>query len=318
MAAGWLVAATGRQYHMIFQRNVHLKDAHKTPQFWRIWWVLCLNASNSFSLLGIALYALAPIAASGRSCCSLFYQIYGGGFVTGPAYLADKFGTKFAGAIHGRLLTAWSGRGQLSQGEFQLLSPCLSSDHLACGSAGRRSGAQLLAGEGDKPLIEGGYYPGQETTAELKFPPVKVDRSVKEGDTVSIGNVTLTAHATPGHTPGCTSWTMNVQDGTATHSVIIFCSATIALNKLVSNPTYPGIIDDYRKTFAWARDATADVFLAPHPEMYGMEEKRAKIAQGAPNPFVKPGEFNTYVAGLEKAFDAGLAKQTAEASPSKN
>ncbi len=103
------------------------------------------------------------------------------------------------------------------------------------------SGAQLLAGEGDKPLIEGGYYPGQENTAELKFPPVKVDRSVKEGDTVSIGNVTLTAHATPGHTPGCTSWTMNVQDGTATHSVIIFCSATIALNKLISNPTYPGI-----------------------------------------------------------------------------
>jgi metallo-beta-lactamase class B len=52
--------------------------------------------------------------------------------------------------------------------------------------------------------------------------------------------------------------------------------------------------------------------------MYGMEEKRAKIAQGAPNPFVKPGEFNTYVAGPEKAFDAGLAKPTAEASPSKN
>ena len=55
-----------------------------------------------------------------------------------------------------------------------------------------------------------------------------------------------------------------------------------------------------------------DVFLAPHPEMYGMQEKRAKIAAGAPNPFVKPGEFDTYVASLEKAFDEGLAKQTVE------
>jgi metallo-beta-lactamase class B len=179
------------------------------------------------------------------------------------------------------------------------------------------SGAQLVVGERDKPLIEGGYYPGQENTPELKFPPARVDRAVKDGDTVSIGDVTITAHDTPGHTPGCTSWTMNVKDGTDTRSVIFFCSASIALNKLVSNPTYPGIVEDYRKTFAWARGVKADVLLAPHPEMYGMEEKRGKIAAGAPNPFVKPGEFNDYLAGLEKAFDAGLAKQTAEAATQK-
>jgi metallo-beta-lactamase class B len=107
---------------------------------------------------------------------------------------------------------------------------------------------------------------------------------------------------------------MNVKDGNNTRSVIFFCSATIALNKLVTNPTYPGIIDDYRKTFAWARDVKADIFLAPHPEMYGMEEKLAKVVDGSPNPFVKPTEFNTYVAGLEKAFDEGLAKQKEEAT----
>ena len=176
----------------------------------------------------------------------------------------------------------------------------------------KESGAQLVVGERDKPLVEGGYYPGQETTLELKFPAAKVDRAVKEGDTVTLGGVTITAHDTPGHTPGCTSWTMNVKDGNDTRSVIFFCSATIALNKLVTNPTYPGINDDYRKTFAWARDVKADIFLAPHPEMYGMEEKRAKVAAESPNPFVKPGEFNTYVAGLEKAFDEGLAKQIEE------
>jgi metallo-beta-lactamase class B len=176
----------------------------------------------------------------------------------------------------------------------------------------KESGAQLVVGERDKPLVEGGYYPGQENTPELKFPAAKVDRGVKEGDTVTVGGVTITAHDTPGHTPGCTSWTMNVKDGNDTRSVIFFCSATIALNKLVTDPTYPGIIDDYRKTFAWARDVKADILLAPHPEMYGMEEKRAKVASGSPNPFVKPGEFNTYVAGLEKAFDEGLAKQKEE------
>jgi len=177
----------------------------------------------------------------------------------------------------------------------------------------KESGAQLVVGERDKPLIEGGYYPGQETTAELKFPPVSVDRAVKDGDTVTLGGVTMTAHDTPGHTPGCTSWSLSVKDGNDTRSAMIFCSASIALNKLVTNPTYPGIIDDYRKTFAWARTVHPEVFLAPHPEMYGMQAKRAKLAGGSPNPFVDPGAFNQYLASLEKAFDEGLAKQTAEA-----
>ena len=177
------------------------------------------------------------------------------------------------------------------------------------------SGAQLISGEADKPLLEGGYYPGRETVQELKFPPVKVDRTVKAGDTVSLGGTTMTAHATPGHSPGCTSWSMDVADGAEKRSVMFFCSATVALNRLVGMPTHPTIIEDYKKTFAWAKSVQADVLLAPHPEMYGMQDKRAKIAAGTPNPFVKPGEFTTYLASLEKAFDDGLAKQKAEAKP---
>jgi metallo-beta-lactamase class B len=179
------------------------------------------------------------------------------------------------------------------------------------------SGAQLVAGEADKPLLEGGYYPGQREETLLAFPPVKVDRTVREGDTVTVGDVTLTAHETPGHSPGCTSWTFTVKDGDATRSVLIFCSATVALNRLVTNPTYPGIIDNYRKTFARAKEMKADVLLAPHPEMYNMAEKRAKIADGAPNPFVNPGEFNAYAAKLEKAFEESVAKQTAAAQDKK-
>ncbi len=167
------------------------------------------------------------------------------------------------------------------------------------------SGAQLVAGEADKPLLEGGYYPGAREETALNFPPVKVDRTVREGDTVTFGDVKLTARETPGHSPGCTSWEFSVKDGDATRSVLIFCSGTVALNRLVTNPTYPGIVADYRKTFARAKDMKVDVLLAPHPEMYKMQEKRAKLADGAPNPFVNPGEFNAYAATLEKAFEDG-------------
>ena len=173
------------------------------------------------------------------------------------------------------------------------------------------TGAQLIAGERDKPLLEGGYYPGDEKNADLAFPPVKVDRAVKEGDKVTLGDTTLTAHAMPGHTPGCTSWEMTVKDAGQDRDVLFFCSGTVALNRLVGQPTYPGIVDDYRSTFAKAKAMKVDVLLGPHPEVYGMQEKRAQMKDGAPNPFVKPGEIQTYVAGLEVDFDKQLAKQTA-------
>jgi metallo-beta-lactamase class B len=179
------------------------------------------------------------------------------------------------------------------------------------------SSAQLVAGEADKPLLEGGYYPGAREETALNFPPVKVDRTVREGDKVTVGDVTLIARETPGHSPGCTSWEFSVKDGDATRSVLIFCSGTVALNRLVTNPTYSGIVTDYRKTFARARDMKVDVLLAPHPEMYKMAEKRARLAEGGPNPFVNPGEFNAYAATLEKAFDEALAKQTAAAQEKK-
>jgi metallo-beta-lactamase class B len=179
------------------------------------------------------------------------------------------------------------------------------------------SGAQLVAGEADKPLLEGGYYPGAREETALNFPPVKVDRTVREGDTVTIADVTLTARETPGHSPGCTSWEFSVKDGDATRSALIFCSGTVALNRLVTNPTYPGIVTDYKKTFARAQDMKPNVLLAPHPEMYKMAEKRTKLAEGGPNPFVNPGEFNAYAATLEKAFEDALAKQTAAAQEKK-
>jgi len=178
----------------------------------------------------------------------------------------------------------------------------------------KESGAPLVAGERDKPLLEGGYYPGDEKNADLAFPPVKVDRAVKEGDKVTLGDVTLIAHSTPGHSPGCTSWETRAKDAGKERSVLFFCSGTVALNHLVGgSTTYPGIVDDYRATYAKAKAMNPDVLLGPHPEVYDMAAKRAQMKDGAPNPFVKPGELATYIATLEKDFNTQLEKQTAAA-----
>jgi len=173
------------------------------------------------------------------------------------------------------------------------------------------TGAQLVAGTRDKPLLETGTYPGDESNADIGFPPVKVDRTVAEGDKVTLGDTTLTAHATPGHSPGCTSWEMTVKDGDQNRQVLFFCSGTVALNRLVGNPTHPGIVDDYKSTYAKVKAMKIDVLLGPHPEVYGMQAKRAQMKDGAPNPFVQPAELATYAATLEADFDKALAKQTA-------
>ncbi|MBR0774315.1 BJP family subclass B3 metallo-beta-lactamase [Bradyrhizobium diazoefficiens] len=181
----------------------------------------------------------------------------------------------------------------------------------------KETGAQLIAGERDKPLLEGGYYPGDEKNEDLAFTAVKVDRAVKEGDKVTLGDTTLTAHSTPGHSPGCTSWEMTVKDGGQDRQVLFFCSGTVALNRLVGQPTYPGIVDDYRATYAKAKAMKIDVLLGPHPDVYGMQAKRAEMKDGAPNPFVKPGELTTYATGLSEEFDKQLAKQTAALAQAK-
>jgi metallo-beta-lactamase class B len=192
----------------------------------------------------------------------------------------------------------------------------------------KETGAQMVASAADKPLLEGGYYPGQQDDAVLKFPPVTVDRVVGQGDKITIPDpvgkgrakrdLTLVAHMTPGHSPGCTTWTTVAREKKWNHTVVFFCSATVALNRLVgSDATHPGIVDDYRKTFQAARGIIADVFLAPHPEMFKMEDKRPLIGKYGVNPFIKAPEFHAFLKDAEKAFEEGLAKQKAAADAGK-
>ncbi len=175
--------------------------------------------------------------------------------------------------------------------------------------------AKLLASAGDKPLLEKGVYPGQEDDKSLSFPPVRVDMVVADGQPVSLGAVTLTSHLTPGHTPGCTTWTMRVVENNKPYDVLFLCSMTVAGNKLVGKPTYPNIVADYRRTFEAASALKADVFLAPHAESYGFVQKRAALlaarkAGSEANPFVDPTLLAKIVAASKADFEVHLKAQT--------
>ncbi|MEP7209725.1 MAG: subclass B3 metallo-beta-lactamase, partial [Alphaproteobacteria bacterium] len=160
-------------------------------------------------------------------------------------------------------------------------------------------------------------YLGSETVKAMSAPPVKVDEAIKDGYKLTLGGFTMTAHMTPGHTRGCTSWGWTAHDGGKDYSALDFCSATIAANRLVDPPQYKGIVADYRATFAKAAKTKVDIFLAPHAEFYDLPGKRAKIAAGAPNPFIVPGEFQAFIAQQKADFEPGLKAQEAKAAAKK-
>ncbi|HEY9234698.1 MULTISPECIES: subclass B3 metallo-beta-lactamase [Phenylobacterium] len=174
------------------------------------------------------------------------------------------------------------------------------------------TGAQFAASAGDRQALESGKYIGSEDVEAFDFAPVKVDRVLNDGDTVTLGGATLTAHVTPGHTAGCTTWTFPVTIKGEAHQAVLYCSTSVAANRLASKakgPQYPGIVADYEKTFQRLRSLNGDVFLAPHAEQFGLVEKRARLAAGGPNPFIDPSALQKTVAASEQAFRQALAKQ---------
>ncbi len=168
----------------------------------------------------------------------------------------------------------------------------------------------MVASQGDTEALRSGlqlsYGKGQ---SEARFPAVKVDRVVRDGDTVSLAAVTLTAHLTPGHTKGCTTWTMPVSDGAKSYRVVFDCSTTVAGNQLVNNPKYPQILDDYGQSFEILRNLPCDIFLAPHPEFFRMDEKLERLKAGSKDAFVDTGELKQFVAQSEQDFQEELSRQ---------
>lgn len=187
-------------------------------------------------------------------------------------------------------------------------------DHDAGSAAIRKlTGAQYMVMDADVPVVESGgttdFHYGK--TPGNQYPASKVDRVLHDGDAVKLSGVTLIAHKTPGHTKGCTTWTMKVTDRGKTYDVVIIGSPNVNEGyRLVNNALYPQIAQDYETMFRVLKSLPCDIFLGAHGDYYGMLAKYAKLQAGGANPFVDPDGYKTYVAEREQAFRAELAKQS--------
>ena len=167
--------------------------------------------------------------------------------------------------------------------------------------------------DADVPVVESGGRKdfAYAHTPGMLYPAAKVDRILHDGDIVSLGDSVLTAHLTPGHTKGCTTWTMKVREGSESYDTVIVGSPNVNEGyNLVSNATYPQIASDYEKTFDVLRSLHCNVFLGAHGSYYDMESKYARMTGGA-NPFIDPKGYENYVNEREQAFRAELARQQA-------
>ena len=186
-------------------------------------------------------------------------------------------------------------------------------DHCAGSAAVKElTGAKYMVMDADAPEIEAGGKGNFQygDNPQSRYQPTKVDRVLHDGDEVKLGGTVLVAHLTPGHTKGTTTWTMKATEGGKTYNVVIVGSPNVnAGYKLVNNPLYPQIADDYARMFRVLKSLPCDVFLGAHGDYYGMEAKYAKMKDGAANPFVDPDGYKNYVAEREQNFLTQLAKQ---------
>ncbi len=139
-----------------------------------------------------------------------------------------------------------------------------------------------------------------------------VDRVLHDGDVVELGGSKWTAHLTPGHTPGCTTWTAQVQENGRTLNVVIIGSPNVNSGYyLVGNKKYPGIAEDYAKGFAVLKGLPCDVFLGAHGAYFGLKAKYEKFKAGDKNAFIDPQGYKDYVAEREQAFRDEWRRQKA-------
>jgi metallo-beta-lactamase class B len=166
------------------------------------------------------------------------------------------------------------------------------------------TGARVMVMEQDVPAITR-MTPGNK--------PHPIDRVLHDGDEVKLGGATLVAHLTPGHTKGCTTWTLKTQENGKSYNVVILGS--IGVNPgyiLVNNKDYPQIADDYVRGFKTLRALPVDIFLGSHGRFYGMQEKYAKLQKAGPNdpnPFIDPAGYKAHLDLQEKNFRAKLEEQ---------
>jgi len=177
------------------------------------------------------------------------------------------------------------------------------------------TGATYMVLEADVPVVESGgktdFQYGNTPTS--LYQPTKVDRVLHDGDEVKLGDTVLIAHLTPGHTKGCTTWTMKVQQAGRTYNVVIIGSPNVNPGyQLVNNTSYPQIAADYERMFRVLKSLPCDIFLGAHGSYFDLETKYARLKESTPPiPFIDPEGYKNYVAEREQAFKRELARQRA-------
>jgi metallo-beta-lactamase class B len=193
-----------------------------------------------------------------------------------------------------------------------LLASHAHSDHVAGHALMKElTGAKVFVMRGDEGVIESGGQ-GQYLYKDSRWKPCAVDRVLEDGEQVKLGDATLTARRTPGHTRGCTTWTWKETDGSKSYDVVVIGSPNVNPGyRLVQNADYPEIAEDFAKTFAILKSLPCDIFLGAHGDYYGMLAKHERLDRGT-NPFIDSEGYKAYVDLKEKAFRKTLAEQSAQ------
>ncbi len=177
----------------------------------------------------------------------------------------------------------------------------------------RLTGAKYYVMAGDVSVVEsGGRTDFQYGAAKAHhYPPAHVDRILHDGSTVSLGGAVLTAHLTPGHTKGTTTWTIDeTENGRVLHVVIVGSPNVNPGYKLVGNKAYPQIASDYKRGFAVLNKLPCDIFLGAHGSYFDLTEKYPRWKAGDKAAFIDPGGYKAYIADREQAFQKELARQS--------
>jgi len=175
-------------------------------------------------------------------------------------------------------------------------------DHdAAVGVIQRETGAKLMVMDADVPEVE---------STRQGRPGAHVDRVLHDGDVVELGGSKLKAVLTPGHTKGCTTWTMQVKDGSKTLNAVIVGSPNVNPGYiLVGNTKYPQIAEDYVKTFATLKRLPCDLFLGAHGAYFGLKAKYENRKEGSPNAFIDPEGYKAYIAERDATFHKEWERQ---------
>ncbi|MDA3440482.1 HARLDQ motif MBL-fold protein [Acinetobacter bereziniae] len=171
------------------------------------------------------------------------------------------------------------------------------------------SGAKLIASAENAKMLANGASTDFALGNQLPFPPVKADLIFKDGEQLKLGQQVFTAHATPGHLPGATSWTTEVQYHFKHYQIIYADSLFTGGYHLLNNKNYPHIVTDMQKTFQTLNAIHADIFLANKADRFNMKQKLVRLKAGDQNAFIDPDGLQNYVAKGKVEFEQQLQQQ---------